>query len=89
MHEHCRVCSEARQRCAEACNGLLQALPADDRYTLASELYAGSGERIIEKLASPRQTAELAAIGAAVESMQERELLEITAGVGADEGNRE
>lgn len=65
----------------------LRALPSDERFTLASELYAGSGERIMDKLAGPKKNAEMSAIGAAAESMQERELLEITAGAGTtDEG---
>lgn len=58
----------------------LRALPGTERYTLASELYAGSGERIIDKLAAPKKAKELVAIGAASESMQERELLDITEG---------
>ena len=72
----------------------LAALPEDDRYTMASELYAGSGERIIEKLEGPRATREAAAIGAASESLQQLEAAELAGqvatavpeiGRGADE----
>lgn len=46
----------------------LSALPADHRFTLASELYAGNGERIIDKLGPKKEAAETAAISAAARS---------------------
>ena len=49
----------------------LAALDAETRYTYASELYHGSGERIIEKLGPARETAEAKAIGAASTRVQE------------------
>lgn len=52
----------------------LSALDPETRYTYASELYHGSGERIIEKLAPARETAEAKAIGAASLSVQQDEL---------------
>lgn len=52
--------------------GGLSALPAGERFTLASELYEGSGVRITEKLAPAKQSKEAAAIGAAAEAAQER-----------------
>lgn len=43
----------------------LAALPGDERYALASELYQGDGERTMDKLAPAKPTKEAAAIGAA------------------------
>jgi branched-chain amino acid transport system permease protein len=40
----------------------LSAIPAGRRFALASELYAGRGERIIDKMAGPRQTKEEAVL---------------------------
>jgi hypothetical protein len=49
-------------------NSGVNALAADQRFTQRSELYRGHGERVLEKLASPKTTKEAAAIGAAVEA---------------------
>jgi branched-chain amino acid transport system permease protein len=49
----------------------LAALPTEERYALESELYRGEGERIVEKLAGPRESKETAALTAASESVQE------------------
>ena len=49
-------------------SGGLAALPAAARYTLASELYLGKGQRIVDKLGPATPTKEAAAIGAAAES---------------------
>jgi branched-chain amino acid transport system permease protein len=46
----------------------LGALPATVRYALASELYLGKGERVVDKLGPATPTKEAAAIGAAAES---------------------
>jgi branched-chain amino acid transport system permease protein len=51
----------------------LAALPHERRFTMASELYQGRGERIIDKLAPPRQAEEAAAIGAAARRAEELE----------------
>jgi branched-chain amino acid transport system permease protein len=49
-------------------SGGLAALPVASRYALASELYAGKGERVVDKLGPATPTAEAAAIEAAAES---------------------
>jgi branched-chain amino acid transport system permease protein len=49
-------------------NSGVNALAADQRFTQQSELYRGHGERVLEKLASPKTTKEAAAIGAAAEA---------------------
>jgi branched-chain amino acid transport system permease protein len=49
----------------------LAALSASERYALESALYRGEGERIIEKLAGPRESREAAALSAASESARE------------------
>lgn len=51
--------------------GGLAALPPDERFALASELYEGTGVRIIDKLGPAKKSAEAAAIGAAAEAAQE------------------
>ena len=51
----------------------LAALPADERYALASELYAGSGQRVVDKLAPAKQTREQAALAAAAASAAEEQ----------------
>ena len=53
------------------------ALPVEQRFTLASELYAGSGERIIDKLGPKKEAAESAAIAAAGRSASDTEQLAI------------
>ena len=63
----------------------LAALDAETRYTYASELYHGSGERIIEKLGPVKETAEAKAIGAASLSVQGDLDLVSTNGVADDE----
>jgi branched-chain amino acid transport system permease protein len=61
----------------------LAALPADERFAMASELYAGRGERIIEKLGPKKEAADTAALTAAARSVAEleepREPAEVTA----------
>jgi branched-chain amino acid transport system permease protein len=47
----------------------LAALPASARYALASELYVGRGERVIDRLGPATPTKEAAAIGAAAEAV--------------------
>jgi branched-chain amino acid transport system permease protein len=49
----------------------LAALPTDERFALASELYAGTGVRIIDKLGPVRETVDAAAIGAAARAALE------------------
>lgn len=51
----------------------LSALPADMRFALASELYQGAGERIVDKLRPQRQTMESVALGAAAQAAREAE----------------
>ncbi|HUP87540.1 MAG TPA: ABC transporter permease [Acidimicrobiales bacterium] len=53
--------------------GGLAALPLDDRFALESGLYAGRGERIIEKLAPVKTGRETAAIGAAARAAEDYE----------------
>lgn len=48
--------------------GGLSALPADRRFALASELYQGIGDRIIDRLRPKEKTAEAAALGAAAQA---------------------
>lgn len=54
-------------------SGGLAALPADRRYALASELYKGPGERIVDRLAPKREARETAALGAAARRAEESE----------------
>jgi branched-chain amino acid transport system permease protein len=61
----------------------LAALPLDERYALESELYAGRGERIIDRLGPAKEDRETAAIGAAARSALEFEAA--TAGPGTEE----
>jgi branched-chain amino acid transport system permease protein len=56
----------------------LGALPTDNRFALESELYQGRGERIIDKLAPPKQAEEAAAIGAAARRSEEFDEYEST-----------
>lgn len=58
----------------------LAALPLDHRFSLASELYQGRGERIIDKLAPPTEDAETAALGAAGRAAEEAELESVLQG---------
>jgi branched-chain amino acid transport system permease protein len=61
----------------------LAALPVEERFAMASELYAGRGERIIDKLGPKRESADTAALTAAAKSAAEleepREPAEVTA----------
>lgn len=52
----------------------LAALPADERFSLRSELYQGSGQRFMEKLQPSKESKEAAAIGAASQAAQEANL---------------
>ena len=63
----------------------LAALDRNTRFTYASELYHGSGERIIEKLGPAKETAEAKAIGAASISVQEDVASESLNGAAEDE----
>lgn len=51
----------------------LAAMPIDERFALESELYAGRGERIIDRLGPARPDRETAAIGAAARAAIEFE----------------
>jgi branched-chain amino acid transport system permease protein len=64
-------------------NSGLAALPQDQRYTKRSELYRGHGQRILERLASPKLTAEAAAIGAAADSVGDEPVAALTTGADA------
>jgi branched-chain amino acid transport system permease protein len=55
----------------------LNALPSETHFTMRSELYRRDGERTIEKLAPAKQTKEAAALGAAAESIADRELVTV------------
>lgn len=61
----------------------LAALPVDERFAMASELYAGRGERIVDKLGPKKTAADTAALSAAAKSVAEldepREPAEVTA----------
>ena len=61
----------------------LAALPTDERFAMASELYAGRGERIVDKLGPKKTAADTAALTAAAKSVGEtdepREPAEVTA----------
>ncbi|MBW3668542.1 MAG: ABC transporter permease [Actinobacteria bacterium] len=48
--------------------GGLAALAPDQRFTLSSQLYAGHGERLVDKVAGAKPTDEAAAIAAAAEA---------------------
>jgi branched-chain amino acid transport system permease protein len=50
--------------------GGLAAMPVDERYALASELYVGRGQRVAEKMQPTRTTSEAAAIAAASEGTE-------------------
>lgn len=54
-------------------SGGLAALPIDERFALESELYAGRGERITEKLGPPKVARDAAAIGAAARAAEDYE----------------
>jgi branched-chain amino acid transport system permease protein len=62
----------------------LAAVPVDERYALESELYAGRGERIIDKLGPPKPDRETAAIGAAARSALEFEYETAAVGPGPE-----
>ncbi|MDQ1374498.1 MAG: branched-chain amino acid transport system permease protein livM, partial [Actinomycetota bacterium] len=49
----------------------LAALPPGTRFRLASELYQGDGERIVDKLATAKESKEAAALTAASESVRD------------------
>ena len=52
-------------------NSGLAALPVEQRYTLASELYQGHGERIVDRLRPKGASKEAAAFGAAARNAEE------------------
>jgi branched-chain amino acid transport system permease protein len=54
-------------------NSGLAVLPGDRRYVLRSELYRGKGERLVDRMAPARATAEEAAIRAAARSAEDAE----------------
>ena len=54
-------------------SGGLSALPAGKRFALASELYHGVGDRIVDRLRPKQENAESAAFGAAAQSALEFE----------------
>jgi branched-chain amino acid transport system permease protein len=60
-------------------NSGVNALAPDQRYIQVSELYRGHGERVLDKLASPKATREAAAIAAAGESVDAEHQLAIAA----------
>lgn len=60
--------------------GGLAALPVTDRFALESELYAGRGERIIDKLGPAKTARDTAAIGAAARAAEEYEPAAIGSG---------
>jgi branched-chain amino acid transport system permease protein len=64
----------------------LAALPVDQRYTYPSELYAGSGYRIIDRLGPAKQTKEASALTAASRAFEDTDLagaLQIPSETGA------
>ncbi|HVF32138.1 MAG TPA: hypothetical protein VM933_03775, partial [Acidimicrobiales bacterium] len=60
--------------------GGLAALPVDERFALESELYAGRGERIVDRLGPARTGRETAALGAAARAAEEYEPAALGAG---------
>ena len=58
---------------AELANGSSALAQSAEPFAMASELYAGRGERIIDKLGPAKQTAEAKAIGAAVSASEQPE----------------
>lgn len=60
--------------------GGLATLPIDERFALESELYAGRGERIIDKLGPVKEGRDTAAIGAAARAAEDYEPAAVGAG---------
>jgi branched-chain amino acid transport system permease protein len=63
----------------------LGALPVDERFMLASELYQGSGDRIVDRLEPAAPDAETSALNAVAANLEELEDIERDAAVGSGE----
>ena len=55
----------------------LAALPIDQRYTYPSELYAGSGDRVIDRLGPAKTTKEASALTAASKAFEDSDLVDV------------